>query len=741
VATKNVQVIVVGDSRSAQAALKQLSATARTTQSGLGRLGGAIQTVGAGMTSVGRSMTRWVTLPIVGAGVAATKLATDFDQSMRNVNSIMGVSERELAKFSDQVLELSTRFPQDAKTLADGMYDIASSGFQGAEGLKVLEASARAASAGMTDTGTSAKAITAIMNAYGLAAEDAAHVSDVLFTGVDKGVLTFEELASSLGDYVGAASQLGVPLEQVVGAQAAMTLSGISAAEAATSLNNVMRSLLKPSEDMSDTLKDFGYNSGQAALEAEGLDGLIAKLSGTVGDDKDEWLKLFPEIRAARGAMALAANDGKNLSRVMEAMGTATGRTSEAFAEQAKGPAFQFTLALNRLKKVGIEVGNRLIPILLDDVIPAFERALDWWDGLSEGSKKLALKIAGITAVMGPFLRVFGPAVTLMGKAATKLPGVVGWLLKWAGIKSFPVPGGLPTGAPVPAPVPGGGKTTPVPIGGFGRIAGFGRLASLGIFGAAFAFGSISNEPRTDELALIEEYLARAPELRVAIHGVADAESALAADVAFLNRHFAEQGSEVRVNAGAYRAAARSGSTYDDVITGLAPDVLRLAKRHDLSTDAVLALSDAFSTAQGITAGQKSKIAGLIGSLEELGAPLSDTEEKVLANYLAVGYFEGAMKLLKEKLAAALRPTKNYNAEVAQTEAAHLRAARAARAQRIEEQALLALLATGAGGPQHDQGPHPHGGAGRRQRRSTSVVLERRRFARDLDIEYATRGG
>src|SRR5690348_5756572 len=85
--------------------------------------------------------------------------AAAFEQQRRNVNSIVQGSESQFQRMSANVLALSRGFPQSAETLAAGLYDIASSRFQGAEGIQVLEASARAATAGMTDTATAAKGI------------------------------------------------------------------------------------------------------------------------------------------------------------------------------------------------------------------------------------------------------------------------------------------------------------------------------------------------------------------------------------------------------------------------------------------------------------------------------------------------------------------------------------------------------------------------------------------------------
>src|SRR4030043_516790 len=75
-------------------------------------------------------------LAAAGALVKCVSEASKFEEAMRNVNSISKLSEEQFAKQSKEVLELSKKFPQSATVLAKGLYDIASSGFKGADGLK-----------------------------------------------------------------------------------------------------------------------------------------------------------------------------------------------------------------------------------------------------------------------------------------------------------------------------------------------------------------------------------------------------------------------------------------------------------------------------------------------------------------------------------------------------------------------------------------------------------------------------
>lgn len=297
----------------------------------------------------------------------AINQAIAFEGAMRNVNSISYLSEQQLSTLSNQVIALSTQVPQAATNLAEGLYDIASSGFQGAEGMKVLEASAIAASAGITDTSVAAKAITQVLNAYGLSADHAADVSDVLFQTVNLGVVSFEELATQLGDVVGGAAAAGVAIDEVGAATAAMTLAGLSAAESTTSLNNLIRSLIKPSDGLAAAYQNLGIESGAAQLEEHGLYETMMLLKEATGGNITTLLQLFPEIRAARGAFALMAADGANYAKTFAGIAdeqTRAGATQRAFNEQMKGLGQQWKLFTNQVNAVSLRVGVALIPVL-----------------------------------------------------------------------------------------------------------------------------------------------------------------------------------------------------------------------------------------------------------------------------------------------------------------------------------------------------------------------------------------
>jgi TP901 family phage tail tape measure protein len=308
-----------------------------------------------------------VGVALLGAGlVAAVGSAIQFEASMRNVASIDQTVADNFEEVSQAVLDMSKHLPQSANELAKGLYNIAGSGFYGADALHILEVSATAASAGLTTTDTASKAVVASLNAYGLEASEAGRVSDALFSTVNYGVISFEALTTAVAHSVGNAARAGVSIEELGTALATMTLSGMSASEAGVSLNNLLAKLLNPSKELTRATSQLGISlKDDLANPAIGLHGVMEKLRIASEGNVGVLLRWFPEIRSARGAMALFSADGENYARVFGQMGDqqkTAGETARVFGEQAKSTKHQLEILANQVAVTGIELGMTLLP-------------------------------------------------------------------------------------------------------------------------------------------------------------------------------------------------------------------------------------------------------------------------------------------------------------------------------------------------------------------------------------------
>jgi hypothetical protein len=119
-------------------------------------------------------------------------------------------------------------------------------GFHGADGLKVLKASAQGARQEQADLGTSPTRSPPSCTTTTCPPVRGRRRHLQLIQAVSHGKTTFEELTASLHSITPLASALHIPLSDIVGSLAAMTASGESADQATENMRNALMSLQQP---------------------------------------------------------------------------------------------------------------------------------------------------------------------------------------------------------------------------------------------------------------------------------------------------------------------------------------------------------------------------------------------------------------------------------------------------------------------------------------------------------------
>ena len=386
-----------------------------------------LTSTGQQMRNIGMGLTMGLTVPLAGVGIASGKAATDLDAAMRNIQSISKQSDESLAGMQDTFVAMSTNLNvtrDSAVNLASGFYQIQSSGFAGADAMAVLEASTKAASAGLTTTEISAKGISAILNAYSMNADQATRVSDVMFKAVDIGVFSFGDLSNAIGDTLGTASAAQIPIEQIAAGLATMTKSGINVNEATTSMNQMLLSFISPSDGAADAAAALGLEFNAAHLAAVGLPGMLQEIQAATGGNIEAMAELFPNVRALRGALSLMRGEGVGFASDLEAITNSAGSTTKAFEIQNKSWSAQFDNLKNQAIAVAIPLGQVLVPI----VIQLLKKIMPLVNGLKKANPqwvKWALSIGGVLAAAGPVIGLLGTLGTIIGALASPVGLVV----------------------------------------------------------------------------------------------------------------------------------------------------------------------------------------------------------------------------------------------------------------------------------------------------------------------------
>ena len=176
---------------------------------------GKLKQFGNNIKSVGASMQKF-SLPLALAGGAAIKMGADFDKSMTKIKSLVGLAGDQVDKMGKQAREMAKNTGISSQQAGDALFYITSAGLEGAEAMSVLDASLKASASGLGDVSQVADLATSAMNAYGSDTLSASDATDVLTAAVREGKLNSEDLASSMGQVLPVASNMGVSLMRLV---------------------------------------------------------------------------------------------------------------------------------------------------------------------------------------------------------------------------------------------------------------------------------------------------------------------------------------------------------------------------------------------------------------------------------------------------------------------------------------------------------------------------------------------
>ena len=169
---------------------------------------GKLQSFGSKVSTLGRDLSTKLTLPLALAGGAALKMASDFDKSMTQIKTLVGIASDEVDQMGKVAIQMAKDTGVSAKDAADALFFITSAGLRGSDALSVLEQSLKASAIGLGETKIVADLATSALNAYGIENLSAAQATDVLTASIREGKLEADSLSQSMGTVLPIASQL-----------------------------------------------------------------------------------------------------------------------------------------------------------------------------------------------------------------------------------------------------------------------------------------------------------------------------------------------------------------------------------------------------------------------------------------------------------------------------------------------------------------------------------------------------
>ncbi|MCH4859233.1 phage tail tape measure protein [Bifidobacterium pseudocatenulatum] len=400
---KNIVIRLMADTASYEAAMTRAGSTAKTVASGMENTGRKSALIASGMTAAG--------LAVAAFGVAAVKMAADFDQQMSTVQANTGATSAQMDQLRSAAIEAGASTVYSATDSADAINDLGKAGMSVTDILNggLTGALNLAASDGMA-VGDAAEYMANALSMFHLKGSQASQVADTLAAGAGKAVGNVSDFGEALNNCGAQANSFGMNVQETTGVLALFAQNGTIGAEAGTQLNSMLMKLAAPSAEASNTMKELGISAYDAQHHFVGMANFAGQLQKA---EKG----LTDEQRNQANATIFGSYAIKAANYLYEAGESGVNKWTKAVSES--GYAAEQAAAKNNNLKGDLENLSGSMESLMISVgegaqgplrkmVQGLDTLVDAFAGLPSGAQQTLVVMASLAGVFGAVHKAAG---------------------------------------------------------------------------------------------------------------------------------------------------------------------------------------------------------------------------------------------------------------------------------------------------------------------------------------------
>lgn len=391
---------------------------------------GKAAAAGAKMGALGRTMSRYVTAPLIALGVGAVKASIDFESAFAGVRKTVDASEDEYGRLAESIKRMSTEIATDTGTIAGVMENAGQLGIKNEN----LESFTRT----MVDLGNStnlaadeaATAIAQFANITGMAQGQFRNFGSSLVDLGNNFATTESDIMNMASRLAASGSQVGLTQPQILGFATALSSVGLEAEAGGTAFSKAMVQMQVAVETGGQKLKDFSRVSGlttdqfKALWESDpagAIESFIVGLSRMDEQGVSSIVTLeemgLKEVRL-RDTLLRATNATELFASAQKTANTAW-KENSALTNEAEKRYATTESKLKNLKNsavlAGQQIGDDLNP-MIQDAIGNASGLVDSFMALDKEQRMQIVQWAAIAAAAGPAIAILGKGVSTVGK-------------------------------------------------------------------------------------------------------------------------------------------------------------------------------------------------------------------------------------------------------------------------------------------------------------------------------------
>jgi TP901 family phage tail tape measure protein len=386
-------------------------------------------------------------------------LGIQYQNSMNTLQAVTGATADQMARVGQTATALGSDLSLPATSAADAaaaMTELAKGGLTVEQSMTAAKGTLQLAAAAQIDGAKAAEIQTNALNTFGLSADNAGRVADVLANVANASSGEITDFAAALQAGGAVAAQFGISIEDTATALGLFANSGIKGSDAGTLLKSALLALASPSKQGAVALKELGVNAFNAQGQFVGLPAIFDQLNAASKRMTPEQYAAAASIAFGSDAARLAGIAARTSSSDWDKMSTAVGKSggaADVAAAKTKGLGGAWEGLKSQLETVALGLFDKIQGPLTSFVTQAstnIPKVADTLGRLGTQAKTVLTPLAtgflnvvkslkpvadGIGAVVtsGTGLGVVAGAVKLLGDALTGASVIIGPLASLVG--------------------------------------------------------------------------------------------------------------------------------------------------------------------------------------------------------------------------------------------------------------------------------------------------------------------
>jgi TP901 family phage tail tape measure protein len=384
----------------------------------------------------GRQIMVGLTIPMLMFGAAAKNVFLEVDKEMTRLGKVYGAgiegaTDQEITQIKDSVKglgkELAAEWGVSMKETAGLAAEVAATGKEGEDLLISTKEAMRLSVLGEVDRQQAMEATLSLQNAFKISNEDLAGSIDFLNAVENQTSTSLQDLTIAIPKAGPVVRSLGGDVKDLALMMTAMKEGGIDAAEGANAIKSGLASMINPSKQASKVAKEMGIDLVGIVEGNKGelIPTLMEFKKALDGLDDFSRAKLIEEIfgkyQFAR-ISALFDNLGKKGSQTMQVfdlMGASAAdlkaNSDREMGRLTESTSMKWQRAVESFKANLIPIGEAITKVFTL-VLKTASSVLEIFEQLPDPIKGLLGGLAGVAALIGPFLMILGVFGNFIGQ-------------------------------------------------------------------------------------------------------------------------------------------------------------------------------------------------------------------------------------------------------------------------------------------------------------------------------------